>query len=84
MMMGTKLEEMALLQKGQGCLAKAADGEMIFILRSQDKHYTTLVTIWADEVQAERGADHPKVVEARDNVSRAREWQAQNFTKVPD
>jgi hypothetical protein len=82
--MGTKTEELALLAKGAGCLAKAKDDEMIFILRSQDKHYTTMVSIWADEVQAERGADHPKVVEARENVRRASEWQKRNNVKIPD
>jgi hypothetical protein len=82
--MGTKLEELAKIRQGTGCLAKAKDDEMIFILRSQDKHYNTLVTIWADEVQAERGADHPKVVEARENVKRAIAWQRVNATKIPD
>ena len=82
--MGTKAEELALLAQGKGCLAKAADDELIFILRAQDKTMPTLVQIWHDEIASLRGRDHPKVKEARELLERIRNWQAANHTKYPD
>lgn len=57
---------------------------MIFILRSQDKLYIPAVMVWADELASIHGKDHPKVVEAYQNIERARLWQGLNPTKHPD
>jgi hypothetical protein len=82
--MGTKAEELALLAQGKGCLAKAADDELIFIFRSQDKLYNLPVQVWADELASIHGKDHPKVVEAYQNLERAKAWQETHTTKYPD
>lgn len=82
--MGTKAEELAKLARGEGCLAKAADDELIFILRSQDKMMPGILHVWVDEVKAWLGPGHPKVLEAQELLDRVNLWAATHPTKMPD
>lgn len=81
--MATKRIELEMLEAGQGCLAKADDGEPVFILRAQDRLFPTLVQSWCDLASA-LGAPDEKIDEARRLAELGRDWQATNGCKVPD
>jgi hypothetical protein len=82
--MGLAKQERIDAVNGKGCLGKAKDDEPVFILRAQDKIMPTALHVWIDQMTSLRGADHPKVVEAKQLLDKVRKWQAENPTKYPD
>jgi len=66
--MATKREELE-----NGCFAKAADNEPIFVLRAQDRLAPALVREWAVQAE-ERGCPAPKVAEARALADKMENW----------
>jgi hypothetical protein len=44
--MTTRAEELSRLDRGDGCLARAADDEPLFILRAQDRFFVPVLLVW--------------------------------------
>lgn len=90
--MATRVVELELLRKGEGCFAKAHDDEPIFILRAQDKLAPGIIEQWALEAEREwhgtvsDTADRArkKIAEARALAHQMRAWQELHRTKRPD
>lgn len=91
--MATRAKELEMLAGGQGCLAKAADDEPVFILRGQDRYAPEVVERWADLVSllSNQGDQElvdqrrGKIREARALAHEMRAWQARTGrAKVPD
>jgi hypothetical protein len=82
--MGLAKAEREMAARGEGCLGKAKDDEPVFILRAQDKTMSAALHVWIDIVGSYRGADHPKVVEAKELLDKVHKWQAEYPTKYPD
>lgn len=66
--MATKREELK-----NGCFAKAADDEPIFVLRAQDMLAPALVRQWAVQAE-ERGCPAAKIAEARALADKMDNW----------
>jgi hypothetical protein len=83
--MATKREELEKLARGEGCLAKAADDEPIFILVGDDKFAPALVVLWV-ELAITFGSPRGKFQEAARLLTRMRQWQEDHpdRVKVPD
>jgi hypothetical protein len=58
------------------CLRKAADDEPLFILRAKDLLAPIIVDAWVKEAEVLPGPAHPKIIEARLQAERMRDWQA--------
>lgn len=91
--MVTKREELELLAKGEGCLAKAADDEPVFILRAQDAFAPLAIVDWANNLRAVASVKQDKVLAKKyeDKALGALEvsaqmviWQKANGKKIPD
>ena len=78
--MATKFWELENLKRGEGCLAKAAIDEPIFVLRGQDKLAPALVRAWA-ALAREHGCSPDKTNEA---VMLACSMEAWRTRKFPD
>lgn len=91
-----KADELAAMARGEGCLAKSADDEPIFILCARDVFAADTVRVWADSVEgvaAMRGLDDggltaerkAKIAEARALAIQMERWrQAHGGGKIPD
>lgn len=82
--MGLAAQERADAFNGRGCLGKAKDNEPVFVLRAQDKLMKIALAVWIGEASSLLGAEHPKVIEARELFSAMLVWQELNPTKYPD
>jgi hypothetical protein len=72
------------LKRNDGCLAKVADDEPIFVLRAQDRLAPGLIRRWADLAET-YGCPAGKVKEARELALQMEEWaQVQGRGKFPD
>ena len=79
-------DEREAAARGEGCLGKAADDEILFVLRAQDRFAPQLVEHWAHlVVQAGGAASEAKAAAAAVLAEDMRNWQARTQrAKVPD
>ena len=69
---------------GEGCLARAADDEPVFVLRAQDQAAANTVRDWAVRAKA-LGSPAEKVIQAFDDARAMDAWRnAHGGGKVPD
>jgi hypothetical protein len=80
--MATAYDERELLARGEGCLAKAAADEPIFILRAQDVTFCSVLAAWIREQEARGTGNTPKVREARTLLLQASDWQRSHRQNV--
>jgi hypothetical protein len=71
--MSTKQTELV-----DGCIAKAADDEPVFVLRAQDILAPTHVRDWADHAEL-RGFNPAKVKAARDTANAMERWPKRKY-----
>ena len=76
--MSTKAQEMK-----DGCFAKAADDEPLFVLRAKDRTAPATVRDWAQRAK-NIGAPAEKVSEAMECARLMEAWQQANGCKTPD
>lgn len=76
--MGLKAQELV-----DGCFAKAADDEPLFVLRARDVIAPDVVRYWAHEAR-QYGVPAAKIAEAVALADRMLEWQKTRGSKVPD
>jgi hypothetical protein len=76
--MGTKKQELI-----DGCFAKAADDEPLFVLRATDEIAPQIVRWWAREAEL-AGTPREKVMEAHQLADAMLAWQESHGAKVPD
>lgn len=80
------------LAAGEGCLAKAADDEPVFILRGQDLAAPAAVVAWAhaasfEALRSPKGMSREterKILDAFAVATEMNHWQMANHGKVPD
>jgi hypothetical protein len=78
--MASKREELLLLEQGKGCIGKAADDELIFTLRAQDRCAPTAIRAWASMAH-ELGTPVAKINEALILANQMELWHVR---KTPD
>lgn len=81
--MATKREVLEQASRGEGCLGKAKDDEVVFVLRAQDRLMPLLIDQWAALAEL-HGCPIEKVNEARECAHRARMQQRERGSKYPD
>lgn len=88
-----KLETIeAAINRGEGCLGKAAADEPVFVLRAKDIFAADLIREWADHVERVAalkgeltGARKAKIAEARKLAIEMETWRhSHDGGKVPD
>lgn len=85
--MATKRQELI----GNGCLARAAEDEPLFILRAHDKLAPGVVRRWAEDLGLQTTGDleaagrvRPKIEEALQLADNMETWQREHGCKIPD
>ena len=76
-----KRDEVAALERGEGCLGKSADDEPVFILCARDTLAPDTVRTWADAAEAAM-CNPEKVASARALADQMEAWQGNR--KLPD
>ncbi len=76
--MSTKREEAA-----DGCFAKAAADEPVFVLRAKDVFAPAMIRLWATAARA-AGTPADKTNAALNTADQMEAWQKQHGSKVPD
>lgn len=76
--MATKMEELELQRRGEGCLGKAAMDEPLFILRGQDKLAPALVRAWA-ALAYEHGCTKQRCEESLQLAASMENWTTRKF-----
>ncbi|HXZ86498.1 MAG TPA: hypothetical protein VEI82_13525 [Myxococcota bacterium] len=76
--MGLKKQELI-----DGCFAKAADDEPLFVLRATDKIAPAVVHFWILQAKA-AGTPEKKLREAQLLMIEMQKWQIEHGCKVPD
>lgn len=91
-----KADELAAMARGEGCLAKSADDEPIFILCARDIFAARAVREWADELERNAArlpldaggltaGRQEKIAEARRLALQMDRWRAaHDGGKIPD
>ena len=79
----TKAKELQAYRRGEGCLAKSADDEPLFILCARDCYAPMTVREWAKRLSGGNGPD-AKVDDAIACAQAMEQWQAEHGSKIPD
>lgn len=87
-----KRDELEALAKGEGCLARSADDEPIFILCGRDVLAAARIREWADELEKHAHLQGELTAQRKDKIYKARvlanemdAWRASHGGgKLPD
>jgi hypothetical protein len=73
--MAIKRVELELMANGEGCLGKAADDELLFVLRAKDPAAAMVVRIWSQIAASQAMHEPEKLAEAFELATQMDAWR---------